>query len=186
MGRVIVCLLVGLWCHAAVAIEPVPSANARPYVAKVKYLRVDGGKETMAVATEVTGTAGTPLKTKLAGKNGLVLSLDLRTVPNTTPSQYLAQFKLFETKKDKEIVLSAPTLVTTVGSPAKLMVGQEKGDRIEVEVTVREGAPALDKQPATSAKSDRGRSTTSLMMYVTPRIIIQEEEEEKMGIQPMP
>ena len=35
-------------------------------------------------------------------------------------------------------MLSAPTIMTTADTPAKLMVGQEKGDRIEVDLTVRE------------------------------------------------
>jgi type II secretory pathway component GspD/PulD (secretin) len=170
---VFACLLIGSSCCAAVA-DSGPSANAPRYVAKVKFLRVDGGKQIIAVDTEVTGTKGTPLKTNLGGKDGLVLKLDMRDVPGGTPSQYVIQFKLIETKNGKESVLSAPTIMTTAGRPAKLMVGQEKGDRIEVDLTVREVA---------ATASSHG---TSLMKMVNPRIIIQDEEEDRMEIQSSP
>ena len=65
---VFACLLIGSWCHAAIAAESAPSANAPRYVAKVKFLRVEGGKQIIAVDTEVTGTKGTPLKANLGGK----------------------------------------------------------------------------------------------------------------------
>jgi hypothetical protein len=124
----------------------------------------------MAVNTEVTGTKGTPLKTVLGGKDGLTLRLEMKDVPNAKPSQYLAQFKLTNGRQ----VLSAPALVTTVGKPAKLMVGQEKGDRIEVDLVVREIAAASSAVSASQI----------IMGGVTPRTIIQEEEEEKLGVAP--
>jgi hypothetical protein len=170
---VFACLLIGSWCHAAVAAEFVPSANATRYVAKVKFLRVDGGKQTTSIDAEVTGTKGTPLKTNLRGKDGLVLKLDMRDVPGGTLSQYVVQLKLVESKKGKDVVLSAPTITTTAERPAKLMVGQEKGDRIEVDLTVRE----------VSAASSHG---TSLMKMVNIPIIIQDEEEDRMEVQPGP
>ena len=98
----IACLLIGSWCHAAVAAESGPSANAPRYVVKVRFLRVEGGKQIIAVDTEVTGTKGTPLKTNLGGKDGLVLKLDMRDVPGGSPPQYVAHLKLVESKKGKE------------------------------------------------------------------------------------
>ena len=71
-------------------------------------------------------------------------------------------------------MLSAPTITTTAGTPAKLLVGQEKGDRIEVDLTVRE---------VVSAASSLG---TSRMKIVNILIIIQDEEEEKLGVTPSP
>ena len=82
---VFACLLIGSWCHAAVAAESGPSANAPRYVVKVRYLRIDGGKQTISVDTEVTGTKGTPLKTNLGSKDGLVLKLEIRDSPGGTP-----------------------------------------------------------------------------------------------------
>ncbi|MGA2256805.1 MAG: hypothetical protein ABSG53_19315 [Thermoguttaceae bacterium] len=167
------CLLIGSSCHAAAA-ESAPSTTALRYVVKVKFLRVEDGKQIIAVDTEVSGTKGTPLKTNLGGKNGLVLKLDMRDVPGGSPPKYVARLKLVESKKGKENVLSAPTIMTTAGTPAKLMVGQEKGDRIEVELTVRE---------VVSAASSLG---TSRMQIVSPRIIISDGEEEKLGVTPSP
>jgi len=54
------------------------------------------------------------------------------------------------------------------------MVGQEKGDRIEVDLTVREVAAAV---------SSLG---TSRMKMVNIPIIIQDEEEDRMEVQPGP
>ena len=174
MARLVfACLLIGSSCHAAVAAESAPSTTAPRYVVKVKFLRVEDGKQIIAVDTEVTGTKGTPLKTNLGGKNGLVLKLDMRDVPGGSPPKYVARLKLVESKKGKENVLSAPTIMTTAGTPAKLMVGQEKGDRIEVDLTVREIAAA----------SSLG---TSRMKMVNIPIIIQDEEEEKLGVTPSP
>ena len=98
----------------------------------------------------------------------------MRDVPGGSPPKYVARLKLVESKKGKENVLSAPTIMTTAGTPAKLMVGQEKGDRIEVDLTVRE---------AVAATSSLG---TSRMKVVNIPIIIQDEEEEKLGVTPSP
>lgn len=191
---VIACVLFGSWCHAASSSEPLSPASATRYAAKVKYLKVDGGNQIMAVETEITGLKGTTLKTTLGGRNGLTLKLEIQDVPGSRPSQYLAHFKLLETKGDKVVVLSAPAIVTTVGHPAKLMVGKEKGDRIEVDLTVREIESTTTEPKATthnSAKSEPSPNSaasnygTSLMKMVSPRIVIQEEEEERMGI-PLP
>ena len=49
------------------------------------------------------------------------------------------------------------------------------------------GVPLLSKLPYLNRLFKNvgiGRETQSLMMMVTPRIIIQEEEEERLGIQP--
>ena len=167
------CLLIGSCCHAAIAAESVPSVTAPRYLVKVRYLRIDGGKKTIAVETEVTGTKGTPLKADLAKRDGMVLKLHMRELPGGTPSRYVAYLKLVESKNGKEIVLSAPMLIVTAERPAKLMVGQEKGDRIEVDLTVRDVAAA----------SSYG---TSLMNRVNIPIIIQDEEEEKLGVTPSP
>jgi len=51
------------------------------------------------------------------------------------------------------------------------------------------GVPGLDKIPYLNRLFRNvaiGRDTYSLMMMVTPRIIIQEEEEAKLGVQPEP
>jgi hypothetical protein len=161
------CLLIGSWCHTAFAAESAPSAKTPRYVATVRLLQVESGKLSTAVETEVTGVKGTPLKTNLASK-GLVLKLDMRDVPGDARSQYVAQFSLVESKQGKQVVLSAPTITTTAGVPGKLTVSQEKGDRIEVDLTVREVVPA----------SIYGNS---LMTVVTPRII-QDDEEDKMEV----
>jgi hypothetical protein len=161
---VIACVLFGSWCHAASSSKPLSPANATRYAAKVKYLKVDGGNQIMAVETEITGLKGTTLKTTLGGKNGLTLKLEIQDVPGSKPSQYLAHFELLETKRDKVIVLSAPTIVTTVGHPAKLMVGQEKGDRIEVDLTVREIASAAIESKATSDKPAKSKVTEKLTL----------------------
>ena len=175
MARLVfVCLLIGSSYHAAAAAESAPLTTAPRYVVKVKCLRVEDGKQIIAVDTEVTGTKGTPLKTNLGGKDGLVLNLDMRDVPGGSPPKYVARLKLVESKKGKENVLSAPTIMTTAGTPAKLMVGQEKGDRIEVDLMVRE---------VVLTASSHG---TSLMKMVNPRIIIQDEEEDKLGVTPSP
>jgi hypothetical protein len=92
----------------------------------------------------------------------------MRDVPGDARSQYVAQFSLVESKQGKQVVLSAPTITTTAGVPGKLTVSQEKGDRIEVDLTVREVVPA----------SIYGNS---LMTVVTPRII-QDDEEDKMEV----
>ena len=50
-----------------------------------------------------------------------------------------------------------------------------------------QGVPILNKIPYINRLFNNvgiGRDTQSLMMMVTPRIIIQEEEESKLGIQP--
>jgi len=166
-------------CCPAFASEPPSPATVAQYTAKVEFLRVGGGKEIVAVNTDITGTKGKPTKAVLAGKDGLALTLDMRDLPGSSPTQYLAQFKLTEIGKNgKENLLSAPALVTTVGRPAKLMVGQEKGDRIEVDLVVRETAAA------STASSDHPNKPPSqiIMGGVTPRIIIQEEEEEKLRV----
>jgi len=176
MPRFLLALILLASCCLATANEPAPTTASR-FVAKVKFLRVDGGKQIMAVNTEVTGTKGTPLKTNLGGKDGLTLRLEMRDVPDIQPSQYIAQFKLVETDRDKDTILSQPAIMTTAGTPAKVMVGTS-ANRIEVELVVREigaASPAASR-PASTAGGK------IIMGGVNPRIIIQEEEEEKLGI----
>ena len=166
-----VVILLGSCCPVFASETPPPPANAARYSAKIKFLRVDGGKQTIAVDTEVTGTKGKPLKTALGGKDGLTLNLEIHDLAGSTPTQYLAQFKLTNGRQ----VLSEPALVTTADKPAKLMVGAEHGDRIEVDLIVKEGA-AAKAQPPAAAPSSHG---TSLMMMVDPRIIIQDKDDEE-------
>lgn len=177
MSRLLFALVLAVSSCPALASEPPPTTATR-YIAKVSFLKVDGGKQ-LSLNTEVIGTKGTPLKTALGGKDGLTLTLDMHDLPNTMPTQYVAQFKLVEIGKDgKENVLSAPALVTTVGRPAKIMVGQEKGDRIEVDLVVREISGA-----SSAASGHPNKSPSQIIVGgVTPRIIIQEEEEEKLGV----
>ena len=175
MPRLLIVALLFGSCGPILAAEPSSVAPAR-YSAKVKFLRVDGGKQIIAVDTEVTGTKGKLLKTALAGKDGLTLTLDMQDLPGSTPTQYLAQFKL----TGKGRVWAEPKLVIVVGRPAKLMVGHEKGDRIEVELVVRDIAAA-----SSAASGHPNKSPSQIIMGgVTPRIIIQEEEEEKLGVAP--
>ena len=68
----------------------------------------------------------------------------MEDVPEASSSQYLAQFKLIETKQDgKQDVLSAPKILVIAGQMANIMIGEvspdgKKGDRIEIEFTVNE------------------------------------------------
>jgi hypothetical protein len=130
------CLLIGSYCQSALAVDPSASSEAARYVAQVKYLRIEDGKQIIAIETEVKGTKGTPLNSVLSSKDGLVLNLYLRNVSDT-PSQYWVHFRLVETKNGKKSLLSDPDLVTTVGHPAKMRVGDDNS-RTEVELAVRE------------------------------------------------
>ena len=168
MPRLAAALILFGCCHVAASDTPPPTA-AR-YVAKVKFMRVDGGKQIVTVETEVTGTKGTPLKADLSGEDGLILKLEMRDLPSGQPTQYLAQFRLTNGRQ----VLSAPTLVTTTGRPAKLTVGQEKGDRIEVDLVVGE----------IGAASSAASGQVGFVSCGSPRIIIQGEEEEKLPVAP--
>jgi hypothetical protein len=136
----IVCLLAGSCCHA-VADEAAPVPNTTRFVAKIKLVEVRE-KQTMTVETEVKGTKGTPLKIDLDGQSmGRQLRLEMHDVPDTQPPQYFVQFRLVEVKKGRvQKVLAEPALVTLVGSPAKFVSGAEKGDRIEIDLTVNEVA----------------------------------------------
>jgi general secretion pathway protein D len=76
------------------------------------------------------------------------------------------------------------TVTTTVSVPdgGTVLLG---GIKRLSESRVERGTPFLSKLPYISRLFKNvgiGRDTTSLMLMVTPRIIIQEEEEEKLGI----
>ena len=194
---VIACVLFASWCHAAASSEPMTTTKATQFAAKVKYLKVDDGKQIVVVETEVTGIKGTPLKTTLGGKNGLTLKLEIQDVPGGKPSQparYFARFRLVERKGDKEMVLSQPALMATVGQPAQILIGNEN-DRIDVDLTVWEIVSAANESKPTAhipAKSGQppAPAVSSLesppIKMATPRLIIQEEEEDKLGVQPPP
>ncbi len=170
---IVACMFVGSCCQA-VADEAAPVPNATRFVAKIKFVEVRQ-KQTMTVEAEVKGTEGTPLKIDLGGQSmGRQLRLEMHDVPDAQPPQYFAQFRLVEVKKGRvQEVLAEPALVTVIGRPAKFVSGAEKGDRIEIELTVKEVGTAA------SAASGEGIATRSGLILggVTPRIIIEEEDE---------
>jgi len=126
-----------------------PAADPVRYVAKVKFLQVaQKGTQSTTLNTEVAGTKGTPLKTALGGKNGITVKLEMEEMPEVSPAQYVAQFRVIEAKQDgKENVLSAPKLIVVEGQPAGIMMGESSADGklengIEIEFTVTELPPA--------------------------------------------
>jgi general secretion pathway protein D len=83
---------------------------------------------------------------------------------------------------------SFTTVSTTVSVPdgGTVLLG---GIKRLSEERKEQGVPMLNKIPYVNRLFKNvgiGRATTSLMLMVTPRIIIQEEEEEKMGIEIIP
>lgn len=179
-------------CTQAVATEPASSTTDTRYTVKFKLLRVEGEQAT-TIEREVTGVRGTPLKCKFNGPNGLVLNLDVRDEANsqpplrTQPTTYIAELKLVEATNDSEQrVLSQPKVATVAGCPAKLLVGDKKGDRVELDLIIKEGMAGATKsqavvQDATNSKKQKYFPSTtygmSLMKMVDPRALIQEEEE---------
>ncbi len=180
-----------------VAPHVVPIGTASPtsavrYVAKIKFQEVRQ-QQTSTMQAEVAGVTGTPLKIDLSSQSmARQLKLELRDVPSSKPTQYLTQFEWVELRKDgTSKVLFAPKIVTTVGTPATMKVGEEKGDRFEFNLTVTERAstackskpatqdPTNSKQPSVPPPSSMG---VSLMRMVDPRIIIQEEEEDRLEV----
>jgi hypothetical protein len=160
--------------------------NAVHYVAKINLLEVRH-KQSTAMQTAVSGVEGTPLRLTLSGSMGRRLKLQLQDVPNSKPTQYVAEFQWVEIQKDGAVkVLFAPKLVTTVGVPALIRIGEEKGDRFEINLTVTEGVsvankpkittqnPTNRKQPTVCNPSSSG---TLRMGFVTARIISVQEEE---------
>lgn len=133
--------LLAPWCLFSAQAEPPASATAQ-YVAKIRFLEIaEEGKRKLALTTEIQGTHGSPLKVAVGGVNGRVLRLEIQDTPETTPTQYDAQFRLIQAGTDgEEAVISAPRLVALAGTPAKVMIGEENGDRIEIDLTVTEVA----------------------------------------------
>ena len=83
---------------------------------------------------------------------------------------------------------SFTTVSTTVSVPdgGTVLLGGIKRLR---EARNEQGVPLLNKLPYVSRLFKNvgiGRETQSLMLMVTPRIIIQEEEEERLGIEITP
>jgi hypothetical protein len=138
----VACLLVGLGYHAA-ADEPAAPPNPTRFAAKIKFIEVRH-KQTVTVETEVPGIKGTPLKMDLGAENrGRQLRLEMHDIPDTQPPQYFAQFRLVEVKKGRVMkVLAEPALVTVVGRAARFVSGAEQGDRIEIDLTVKENRVA--------------------------------------------
>ena len=97
--------------------------------------------------TEVAGVVGTPLKTDLSSQcMGQRLKLRLQDVPGGKPTQYLADFEWMEVEKDGTVkMLHKPRLMTTAGVPATIRIGEETGDRFQLDLTVTEGASAPNK-----------------------------------------
>ncbi len=85
-------------------------------------------------------------------------------------------------------ILSTTTVITTVTVPdgGTVLLG---GVKRLTEQRLEFGTPILSKTPLINRLFRNigiGRSTDSLMLMVTPRIIILEEEEEKLGIPAVP
>jgi hypothetical protein len=196
MSQLLIARLVLGLCSLVVAAEPVatPKNDAR-FVAKITFSRfVAKDNHKTSFATEVAGTKGEPLKVNLGGVNGLRLLIDIREVENSRPAQYLAEIKLMEMGSDgRPRALSAPKIVTTAGQAAKVSVGVEGQDRTELSLTITEKTAANSDGPKPGDQTPAGKKptsistgpdgATSLMKMVNPRIIIQEEEEEKLGIE---
>jgi hypothetical protein len=171
-------LMLGSFCQTAIS-ETRPSTTRPRCTAKVTFVRIVESKQVIVVNSEVIGFKGEPLKAAWCNKGRLTLKLEIQEVPDTTPAMYLARFRLTETKMGKKSVLFEPEIVTAVDTPAKLTVGNEKDNRIEIEVTVREGVSGSD-QPKTATADGK-----TILGSVTPWLIIQDEaEEERLGIQP--
>lgn len=175
-----------------VANDTASPPNAVHYVAKIKFLEVRQ-KQTTTVQTELAGVVGTSLKFDLDSPSmGRRLKLQLQDMAGGRPSQYLAEFQWVEIQKDGTVkVLFAPKLVTTVGVPATIKVGDEKSDQFQVDLTITEGASAANKtKPAAQNPTNSVQSSvsvpsslgTSLMHMVNPRIIITGEEEERLSV----
>ena len=154
------CLHVGSCCHD-VADEAAPAPNPTRFVAKIKLVEVRE-KQTMTVETEVKGTKGTPLKIDLGGQSmGRQLRLEMHDLPDTQPPQYFAQFRLVEVQKGRvQKVLAEPALVTVVGRPARFVSGAEVGDRIEIDLTVKEAGVRISPRKSEGSQQS-GDSTTA-------------------------
>jgi general secretion pathway protein D len=118
------------------------------------------------------------------------------TTTDTTRNGLVNQAQnLFNTNRDTQtsshsgVTVQLPTfsfvtVTTTVSVPdgGTVLLG---GIKRLSEGRQEDGVPILDKVPYLNRLFKNvgiGRDTSSLMMMVTPRIIIQEEEEDKMGI----
>ena len=156
----IVCSLLATCCHAAAG-EAASASNAIRYVAKIKFVEVRQN-QTMTMETEVAGNKGMPLKVHLGGQSmGRQLRLEMQDVPDTQPPQYFAQFRLVEVQKGRvQKVLAEPALVTVVGRPARFVSGAEEGDRIEIDLTVKEAGVRSSPRKSEGSRQS-GESTTA-------------------------
>ena len=163
----VACLLLGGWSNAVAAEEVKPSPSDVQFVANVKF-HSETAHGSQDIRTQIACLKGTPLIHELGGtidehvvpglswkplndmlggrfdrmeRHERTVYLDLCEVAGTQPTQYRAEFRLIEIKNGgKPTVLAKPTLVTVVGQPAKLTVGEAGKDRIEVEIVVNERA----------------------------------------------
>lgn len=151
-------------------VQAVVSADRR-YVrlTLVPFFSQIGDVDTFTFEGEVTTNTGTTIQDP-ANPDGTVRNGETRTVRGTT-----VQLP----------TLATTTVTTTVSVPdgGTVLLGGIKRLR---EGRGERGVPLLSKVPYVSRLFKNvaiGRDAQSLMLMVTPRIIIQEEEEEKLGIE---
>lgn len=124
---------IGLAWFVLVGFAATGFAAETRYMARVRVRTVESGR-TNEIQTEVSGTVGQPLELSVAGNGPLRLDMAVRDLAGTGPRQYQAEFRLTKAKE----VLSSPKLTTLVDRPAQIFVGEQGGDRIEIEVLIRE------------------------------------------------
>ena len=71
--------------------------------------------------------------------NSLAYHRDVVTLLPKPPTVSASAAKLLD-QRERELGMAEPALVTVVGRPAKFISGAEKGDRIEIDLTVNEVA----------------------------------------------
>ncbi len=193
MSRLLLtCLLLGVSSLVAAAETKSPPSGV-PFVAKLRYEHCEDGR-TMTIVTEVSGTKSTPLKHDVVGPEGTVLRLEFQDIAGTRPTQYVAKFRLTRMKDGKTHVLSEPIVATMAGRPVEFGVGEKGKYWTGFDLLIGEGSALKAEAPKPAAQNSTNKElprvpaspegTTSLMKMVPPRIIIQEEEEDKMGVTP--
>ena len=141
-----------------------------------------------------------PYFSKIGNVNTFTFSGSTSTTTNVSRQGVVNQATgLFNTNNDQQtttnsgVTVQLPTfsfvtVTTTVSVPdgGTVLLG---GIKRLSEDREEDGVPILDKIPYVDRlfkNTAIGRDTSSLMMMVTPRIIIQEEEEDKLGVQSGP
>ncbi len=135
-ARTLVGLLLAAGCNALWADDP---AAEKSYLmqAKIHLLQVKEGKTT-SIDTQLTGAVESPLKSEFGGVNGTLFKIEITRVPGASPTQFKAQIYHVQGKGANERVLASPTLITLAGQPATVQIGNVGGDRLELELEVRE------------------------------------------------